>query len=91
MTCPGLSEEECLLLRCNLLNGECMKLDFASVPDSFNSKACPSEFAMSLISFAGTPEEASANRDSVIDYDNNDCSLELHDCEHVNLYDFAHF
>ena len=89
MSCLELSEEECSLIRFNLMNAECMKLvagerwlfenmfarsssehDFACLPDSFNSNACPSEFALSLCSCGGSAVETPANRDIAKDYGN---------------------
>ena len=99
MSCPEPSEEECSLIRFDLLNDECMKLDaeerwlfeitfacsafehdFACLPHSFTSNACPSDFASSSSSCAGSAVETPANRDTAKDYGNIVCSLELHDC-----------
>ena len=75
--CMKLSEEKRYLFE-NMSACSASEHDFACVPDSFHSNACNSDFAMSLSSCAGSPEEAPANRDTVKDYNNNARSLELH-------------
>ena len=64
--CMKLSDEERYLFE-SMSACSASVHDFACVPDSFNSNACPSDFATSVSSCAGSPEEAPANRDSAKD------------------------
>ena len=64
--------------------------DFACLPDSFNSNACPSDFALSLSSCAGPAVESPAYRDTAKDYGNLVGSLELHDCDGIAFLKAIH-